>query len=81
MNETGSTEAQEQPSLRVVRGQPDEHEIAAVSAVLAGLTARGGEQQEAETARSRSRWADPAARLRQPLRPGPGAWRASALPG
>jgi hypothetical protein len=26
------------------------------------------------------RWSDPAARLRVPLHPGPGAWRASAWP-
>ncbi|MGH3588905.1 MAG: acyl-CoA carboxylase epsilon subunit [Pseudonocardia sp.] len=28
----------------------------------------------------RDRWSDPATRLRAPLHPGPGAWRASTWP-
>ncbi|EHR49172.1 hypothetical protein SacmaDRAFT_0879 [Saccharomonospora marina XMU15] len=64
------------PLLRVVRGNPDDAEVAALTAVIAAAAASG--EQEAKPAR-RSLWADPAARLRTPLRPGHGAWRASGL--
>lgn len=67
-----------QPWLRVVRGNPDEVELAALTAVVAALAsspAAGSADQPA-----RSRWSDPAIRLRAPLQPGPGAWRAARLP-
>ena len=64
------------PGLRMVRGDPSDEEIAALTAVLAGLA---GNRKPAEAA-PRSRWASREAGLRRPLRPGPGAWRASALP-
>lgn len=64
------------PALRVVRGDPSDEEIAALTAVLAGLAGNG----EPAEALPRSRWASREAALRRPLRPGPGAWRASALP-
>ncbi|MBK1788836.1 acyl-CoA carboxylase subunit epsilon [Prauserella sp. ASG 168] len=64
-------------SLRVVRGNPDDAELAALTVVLAGLGS--GEEPQAEPP-VRSRWADRAALVRAPLRPGQGAWRASALP-
>ncbi|RZQ62760.1 acyl-CoA carboxylase subunit epsilon [Amycolatopsis suaedae] len=72
---------EEQPLLRVVRGNPDDVELAALTAVVAAAAA--GEASAANgPARPRptSRWADRAANLRQPPHPGPGAWRASALP-
>jgi hypothetical protein len=59
--------------LRVVRGDATPEELAALIAVLAG---RGSAEGPAEPARSL--WARPV--LRGPLHPGPGAWRASALP-
>ena len=65
------------PFLRVVRGDPTPEELAALVTVLAARAAAGA----AEPRRARSTWADPAARLRAPLRPGPGAWRRSGLPG
>ncbi|MBA0128051.1 acyl-CoA carboxylase subunit epsilon [Haloechinothrix sp. YIM 98757] len=75
-NETTEGEAR-RPHLRVVRGRPDDHELAALTVALSGAGAR----EEPGPARGGwSRWADPAARLRRPLRPGPGAWRASARP-
>jgi hypothetical protein len=58
-----------------VRGEPSDEELAALIAVLAGLTSAADQPQT-----PRSAWADPAHRLRIPLRPGSGAWRASALP-
>jgi hypothetical protein len=65
----------EQPFLRVVRGEPDDVEVAALTAALVALSA-GGEKTEPP---ARSRWSDRGALLRVPLRHGPGAWRASAF--
>jgi hypothetical protein len=65
----------ETPYLRVVRGQPSAEELAALVAVLAVRSAVA-----APASRSRSAWADPARRLGLTQRPGPGAWRRSALP-
>ncbi|TCP56175.1 acyl-CoA carboxylase epsilon subunit-like protein [Tamaricihabitans halophyticus] len=67
-------EPEARPMLRVVRGNPDDAELAALTAVVAGL---GSDTEEAPPPRSRSRWADRAALVRGQLRPGPGAWRAA----
>jgi len=64
--------------LRIVRGEPTAEELAALVAVLAARAAAAG--AAAARPRPRSAWAEPAARLRAPLAPGPAAWRRSALP-
>ena len=66
-----------EPTLRVVRGDATPEEIAALVAVF---LSRPGED-EAPPVPARSAWADRSSLLRRPLRPGPGAWRRSALPG
>jgi hypothetical protein len=70
-----SAETSARPLLRIVRGHPTPEELAALLAVVG---ARSGGAEPAETDR-RSPWATPVPR--RPLSPGPGAWRASALPG
>jgi hypothetical protein len=70
MNEVNET----RPLLRVVKGDPDDAELAAV--VLSVATATAATPEPA----ARSRWADRAALVRRPLPVGPGAWRASGLP-
>ena len=65
------------PLLRVVRGEPDDAELAALTAVVLSVTAAATEPEPAP----RSRWADRAALVRRPMVAGPGAWRASGLPG
>jgi acyl-CoA carboxylase epsilon subunit len=64
------------PMLSVTRGVPTDDELAALVVVLtgrpAGPASRGGAVQPSWSAKSRM--------LRAPVRPGPGAWRASALP-
>jgi Acyl-CoA carboxylase epsilon subunit len=70
------------PLLRVVRGTPDEAELAALTAVVAGLAAAGGGEEEQPR---RSLWSDHSDRMRRPMHEvagfrGPGAWRASFLP-
>jgi hypothetical protein len=76
--------ADQQPVLRVVRGNPDDAEIAALTAALASVSAASASQQTPER-KPMSLWADRSARLRPaagglPLPPGPNSWRASALP-
>jgi hypothetical protein len=72
---TGSQDVPARPLLQVVRGEPSPHELAALVAVLA---ARAGAPAAPQPRPVRSLWATPV--LRTPLSPGPGAWRASALP-
>lgn len=71
------------PVLRVVRGNPDDAEIAALTTVLMGLGASSADEPDQDG--SLSMWADREASLRypggrRPLSPGPNSWRASALP-
>ena len=64
------------PVLAVTRGVPTPDELAALVVVLAsrpaGPASRGCAVQSSWSAKGRM--------LRAPVRPGPGAWRASALP-
>jgi hypothetical protein len=71
----------ERPLLRVVRGNPDDAELAAVTAVVAAA-ASAPHRPEGSSSRKarRSWWSDRGALLRRQLHPGEGAWRASALP-
>jgi hypothetical protein len=62
----------------VVRGEPTDAELAALVAVLAARA--GAARAAAATPAPRPSWANPARRLRTPIRPNPGAWRRSALP-
>jgi hypothetical protein len=64
--------------LAFPRGHPTAEEIAAVAAVLAALP-RPADQPPAGAA-IRSEWSARYRVMREPLRRGPGAWRASALP-
>jgi hypothetical protein len=65
------------PALRIVAGQPTAEETAAVVVVL---TALASQQPPAPPAPARSQWAARQRLLREPVSPGPGGWRASALP-
>ena len=65
-----------EPVLRVVRGDAAREEIAALVAVLLSRPGDGG----VPPVPARSAWAGRSSQLRSPLRPGPGAWRRSALP-
>jgi hypothetical protein len=63
------------PRLRVVRGGGDDHELAALVTVLATRAT-----PPLPPARPLSVWSARSRLVRPPLRPGPGAWRASAWP-
>lgn len=63
--------------IHILRGEPSDAELAALMTVLFALANAGTAEPPAPR---RTAWADPAQALRTPLHPGPGAWRASALP-
>lgn len=73
------TPEQRRALFRVIRGGPDDAEVAALTAVLAAA-ASAAAGAEAEDVRGRSVWIDRAAMVRGPLQVGPGAWRNSTWP-
>ena len=77
MNDTaGDPDAAALPLLRIVRGDPTDDELAALVAVVAARSTTAPDPGAAPS----GRWAAAPRRLREPLRPGPGAWGASHLP-
>ena len=65
--------------LAVVRGNPDDTEVAAV---LVALATRTSSEAAAESdVHVRGGWGDREARLRLAVHPAPGAWRASGRTG
>ena len=69
-----TTPEEPKPLLKVIDHNATPEEVAAIVAVFAALGSTG----EAPKKKERSLWAAP--RLRTPLHPGPGAWRAIGLP-
>ncbi|MGX7680884.1 acyl-CoA carboxylase subunit epsilon [Jatrophihabitans sp. DSM 45814] len=66
----------ERPVLRIIKGNPSPEEIAAVTVVLSAV---GADESDAKPQTNLvGGWSDPALRLRRPIQPGAGAWRASA---
>lgn len=65
-----------EPIFRITAGTPTPEEMAAVTVLLLALARPSA--PSAPPVRQVGGWADPALRLRRPLPPGPGAWRASA---
>ena len=76
MSDAGTAADEPTPLLRVVKGDPTPEELAALVAVVASL---GG--SAAPPARRTPEWNHNRRMQRVVLRPGPGAWRASGLPG
>lgn len=64
--------------VRVVRGEPDEVELAALVAGI--IAAAAGIAREQDVAVEPAPWTDPARRIGAPVRPGPNAWRWSLHP-
>ena len=62
----------------MARGDASPEELAALIAVLSAASEAA---PDPAPPRPRSAWASRERLVRRPLRPGPGAWRASALPG
>ncbi|MBV9312579.1 MAG: acyl-CoA carboxylase subunit epsilon [Pseudonocardia sp.] len=76
MNEL--TPEQRRALFRVVRGEPDDAEVAALTTVL--VAASRAPTADESAGRPLSSWVNRQAMLRQPLHPGPGAWRTSTWP-
>jgi hypothetical protein len=76
----GARAAGDRPYLTVVSGGASAEEVAALTAVLAALTARRPGAPSAGGERAGG-WASRPPLLRRPLSHGPGAWRASGRPG
>jgi hypothetical protein len=69
--------SQDTAVLKVVKGDPNAEELAALITVVAARSAAAAPTAEPERA---SNWATYWRNARQPFRPGPGQWRASAHP-
>ena len=65
-----------EPAFAITSGSPTPEELAAVTVLL--LAIARARTSSAHPGQQVGGWADPALRLRRPLPPGPGAWRASA---
>lgn len=74
------TPEQRRALFRVIRGGPDDAEVAAVTAVLAAAACAAATADGAPDDRGRSVWVDREAMMRGPLSVGPGAWRNSSWP-
>jgi hypothetical protein len=72
-----STPEERRAAFRVVRGEPSDAELAALTVVL---TAAAASRRGRSAPATRDRWSDPATRFRTQLHPGPGAWQASTWP-
>jgi hypothetical protein len=75
--DSATTPEERRAAFRVVRGEPSDEELAALTVVLTAVAAPPPAPAGTPT---RNRWSDPAVRFRTPLHPGPGAWRASTWP-
>ena len=67
------------PALRIVRGEPDCAELAALVVVVSAASAATATTRRAAPASNlRDRWNDPSFGHRRWLRTGPGGWLAAA---
>lgn len=71
-------DATPEPLIQVVKGKPTDDELAALTIAVAAKAAEADAPAPEQT--RPSTWAAYWRTVRAPLRPGPGAWRASALP-
>ncbi len=70
--------SEDRPLLRVVRGEPTDEELAALTVVVAALAVRERPRRRPVPVGA---WASPADAHRWPLRPGAGGWRAAGRAG
>lgn len=68
------------PMLRVVRGDPTQAEIAALIMVITARARRRAAARRHRPEPPHSAWTDRSRLVREPMRPGPAAWQASAWP-
>ena len=68
------------PYLRIVRGDANAEEIAALVATLTAAAARSSAARRSEQPTVHPNWNSRARLLRAPVHPAPGGWRRSARP-
>jgi hypothetical protein len=61
--------------ITVISGNPDAEDLAALTAVLAGVLEELAEEQGRREAAVTSAWSRTQRNLRSPIQPGVGAWR------
>jgi hypothetical protein len=61
--------------IEVLSGKPDEREMAAITAVLAGVLEELADEQGRRELAATSAWSRSQRTLRAPLHPGTGVWR------
>ena len=71
---------QRRPMLRVVHGDSSPDELAALVTVIAAKARQRAAARRRRPELPHSAWTDRSRLVRQPVRPGHGAWRASAWP-
>ncbi len=76
--EASGPHSSDRPLLRVVRGEPSDVEVAALTVVVAALAGRGRPRRRPVPVGA---WASPGGAHRPVLRAGPGGWRAAGRPG
>ncbi len=76
-DDTSTDGATPPPVLCVVRGNPSPEDLAVIAAVLSAASQEAGSTADPAPVGT---WAAYWRQARPPLRPGPGAWRASARP-
>jgi hypothetical protein len=72
-----STEEENPPLLRIVKGDPTAEEVAALVTVVSAMAA-GAAEAASKQARPKPEWGAHHRKLRGTHRHGPGAWRAHA---
>jgi Acyl-CoA carboxylase epsilon subunit len=65
--------------ISFVHGQPSREQVASVVAIFAAKEAVAAPSVPAPAAAGRSEWLNRRRLMRQPMAPGPGAWRRSGL--
>ncbi len=74
-NEAEVSEDQVEADLAVISGNPDTTDMAAITAVLAGVLDELAAEQGRRELSTPSAWSRSQRTMRPPLQPGSGAWR------
>jgi hypothetical protein len=72
---TGHDSAASEPDIIVVSGNPEGHEMAALTAVLSGVLEELAAERGRRELAGPSAWQRSQRSLRTPMHPGPGEWR------
>ncbi|MDQ1560911.1 MAG: hypothetical protein QOE85_252 [Actinomycetota bacterium] len=74
-HEPAESETPSEPDIIVVSGNPEGHEMAALTAVLSGVLEELAAERGRREVHGPSAWQRSQRSLRAPMHPGPGEWR------